>query len=160
MMIVVFLIPVCLGIRRPLNMKEIETIFYIDFIAFFYVLSEYTSLGKWLSIVVSLFYAIYTVLLSLHINSQIRKFRGEAPEKKDTGQKKKKKRKKRKSNSSDDQISDQSKPADQPPAGDDLENVQRENGTLKLEVKRLKTQSSTEKKLRFIVVPIIIALMP
>ena len=153
MMIVVFLIPVCLGIRRPLNMKEIETIFYIDFLAFFYVLSEYTSLGKMLSIVCSLFYTIYSIIISLQLNSQLRKFSEEAPWKKDSGQKKKKKRKKRKSTSSDDQISDQSKPADQPPAGIDLENVQKENGTLKLEVKRLRTQSSTEKKLRFRAVP-------
>ena len=135
--VVLFLIPVCLGFYRPLNMKDIEIIFYIDFITFFYICSEYTSLSKWFSILLSLSFTIYTILLALQVSIQLQKIRDENPFKKDDDQKKKKKRKKRKSNS----MEDKSKPVDPPPAlrdKSDLENVKKENGSLKLEVKRLR----------------------
>ena len=89
--VVLFLIPVCLGFYRPLNMKDIEIIFYIDFITFFYICSEYTSLSKWFSILLSLSFTIYTILLALQVNIQLQKFRDENPFKKDDDQKKKKK---------------------------------------------------------------------
>ena len=141
MMLLMFLIPVCVGFNRPLNMRDVETIFTLDFLSFFYICSEYTSLSKWVSILLSLFFTIYTIALALQVTLQWEKFRGESQSEKDSLYKKKKKRKKRKSNSSE----------DPPPTLRDkshLENVQKENGTLKLEVKRLRTQSSAERKQR------------
>ena len=147
MMIIIFLIPFCIGFIRPLNMKDIQTIYPINFITFFYICSEYTSLSKGFITFLSIFYTTYTILLALQLHVQLERFRGESPSNKDSLYQKKKKRKKRKSNFSE----DKSKSQDLPPALRDkseLENVQKENGILKLEVKRLRTQSSAERKLR------------
>ena len=75
MLLLMFLIPVCVGFNRPLNMRDVETIFALDFLSFFYICSEYTSLSKWVSILLSLFFTIYTIALALQVTLKWEKFR-------------------------------------------------------------------------------------